>query len=70
MDTTCIILFSSIFGGVCLFGSLICLCNNKGTNVVVPKGSVIITKEQYDHLRQIAAELPDYAPEEEPPVYT
>jgi hypothetical protein len=68
MDTTCIIIISSLFEGVCLFGSVLCLC--KTTHAVVPKGSVIITKEHYDYLKKNAAELPDYEPEEQPPMYT
>ena len=70
MDSTCIIIISSIFGGVCLFGSLACKCNNKNNRVVVPNGSIIISKEHYHHLQKIAADLPESTTADEPPIYT
>ena len=61
MDTTCIIIMSSIFGA-CLFGSLCaCVCssntNNSNNRVRPIAGCIIITTEHYENLKKYNLKL-------------
>lgn len=74
--TTCIIIISSVFGSLCLIGTISCCFYNfnyryPNHTVVAPIPEfVTITKEHYNSLKQLHGELPKYTPEEgDPPEY-
>ena len=71
MDTTCIIVASSIIGGLCTIIGVTCCCYNyKPSNNITPVTETItITREHYNTLKNYIqnATLPEYVEADEPP---
>ena len=73
MDTTCIIVASSVIGGLCTFiGVCCCFYTNKPSNNITPvTETVTITREHYNTLKNYIqnenASLPEYVEADEPP---
>lgn len=63
MDTTCIIVISSIFGGGCLLCIGCIFFTDKKNNRItsIPRDCVVITREHYENLKNIVtSDLPAY----------
>lgn len=73
MDTTCIIVVSSLIGGLCTIMGFCCyFYTNKPSNNITPVTETItITREHYDTLKNYIqnenASLPEYVETIEPP---